>query len=448
MQSGRLERIAKRFQIDRSLWYAMSARAWQAISGPLTIVFLVKALTLGEQGVYYVLASVMSIQLFFELGLLNVLISQSGHLASEIGENRLDAKSRMHQLVTVAGRWFLGASILYAVSAILFGWRALMDKASTNDWQLPLICLSIVAAGSVALAPRLAILEGAGYREKVYKVRFFQMLLGTLAVWCALLMGLKLWALVLSSAVQFLCSFLATVYFYRDFFVSLRTEPDREAIRSSSSDDSSLRWFREVFPLQWRVAVTSIAYHVATQFFTVILVRYHGEEAAGRLGMTMSVVMAIQGMAITFIQTKFSLVSALHGSGKREEAGELWRRSALISSGLLLVALLGMLVAVSLLPLANRGWEDRFIEPWQIVILALGCVANHGVALQGFYVLSRKGKPFLSACLVGFGATAVAVWYGGAVWGASGIVIGYWLGMSLVALPFHSWFYMRYRTVS
>jgi hypothetical protein len=107
-----------------------------------------------------------------------------------------------------------------------------------------------------------------------------------------------------------------------------------------------------------------------------------------------------------------------------------------------------MLVAVSLLPLANRGWEDRFIEPWQIVILALGCVANHGVALQGFYVLSRKGKPFLSACLVGFGATAVAVWYGGAFWGVTGIVVGYWLGMSLVALPFHSWFYMRYRSVS
>lgn len=445
MQSTRLEAIAKRFQIDRTLWFAMSARAWQAISGPLTIIFLVKALTLGEQGVYYVLASVMSIQLFFELGLLNVLISQSGHLASEIATNRPHANQRMNQLVTVAGRWFLGASILYAIAAMGFGWRTLVDKASNDDWKLPLVCLSIVSAGSVALAPRLAILEGAGYRTSVYKVRFFQMLFGTLAVWSTLLIGFKLWALVFSSLVQFLCSFLATFVFHRSFFDSLHKRPVDQEAATKSQEESGLKWFSEVFPLQWRVALTSIAYHVATQFFTVILVRYHGEEAAGRLGMTMSIVMAIQGMAITFIQTKFSLISNLHGAGDREEAGELWRRSALISTCLLVTALLSVFAVVWFLPFAERGWEDRFIEPWQIMILAAGCLANHGVALQSFYVLSRKGRPFLAACLVGFGATAIFVWLGGARWGATGIVTGYALGILGVTLPLHSLSYWLYR---
>lgn len=445
VQPSRLERLAKRFQIDRPLWFAMSARAWQAISGPLTIIFLVRALTLGEQGVYYVLASVMSIQLFFELGLLNVLISQSGHLASDIAANRPHAKQRMSQLISVAGRWFLWASVLYAFAAIGFGWRTLADKVSTDDWKMPLVCLSIVAAGTVALAPRLAILEGAGYRASVYKVRFFQMLLGTLAVWSTLLMGFKLWALVLSSFVQFLCSFLATFVVHRSFFESLHHAKEDRETNVKSVEESGLKWFSEVFPLQWRVALTSIAYHVATQFFTVILVRYHGEEAAGQLGMTMSIVMAIQGMAITFIQTKFSLVSNLHGAGDREEAGELWRRSALISTGLLVTALSSVLILIWLLPLAEKGWEDRFIEPWQMVILAVGCVANHGVALQGFYVLSRKGKPFLSACLIGFGVTAISVWAGGAWWGATGIVTGYAFGMLCITLPLHSLSYWLYR---
>lgn len=445
VQPSRLEKIAKRLQIDRPLWFAMSARAWQAISGPLTIVFLVRALTLGEQGVYYVLASVMSIQLFFELGLLNVLISQSGHLASDIDSNRPHAKQRMSQLISVAGRWFLGASVLYALAAIGFGWRTLEDKVSTDDWKIPLVCLSIVAAGTVALAPRLAILEGAGYRDSVYKVRFFQMLLGTLAVWVTLLMGFKLWALVLSSFVQFLCSFLATFVIHRSFFQTLhRSQEDRET-NHPGGEESGLMWLSEVFPLQWRVALTSIAYHVATQFFTVILVRYHGEESAGQLGMTMSIVMAIQGMAITFIQTKFSLISNLHGAGDREEAGELWRRSALISTGLLVTALASVLTIIWFLPLAERGWEDRFIAPWQMVILAMGCIANHGVALQSFYVLSRKGRPFLTACLIGFGVTAVAVWLGGARWGVTGIVTGYAFGMLGVTLPLHSLSYWLYR---
>ena len=82
--SSVLRRFAGNLQVDRSLLYALSARIWQAMAGPITMVFIIRSLTLDEQGVYYTLSTLMTIQLFFELGLLNVLISQAGHLISAV----------------------------------------------------------------------------------------------------------------------------------------------------------------------------------------------------------------------------------------------------------------------------------------------------------------------------------------------------------------------------
>jgi O-antigen/teichoic acid export membrane protein len=418
----------------------MSGRVWQAIAGPLTIVFLIRALNPNEQGVYSVLTSVMGIQLFFELGLLNVLISQAGHLASEIHSNQPESSQRLGNLSRVSQHWFLVASLMYAIVAIAFGWRAIVDKTTTSGWQGPLVFLSLAAAGTVALSPRMAILEGAGFRDAIYRMRLIQMVLGAIVVWGALLAGFKLWALVASATVQFACCAVVSQFQHRDFFSRLT-----DSSSSMSWQGSGFAWFREVFPLQWRVAVSSIAYHIATQFFSVILIRYQSEADAGKLGMTMTITMAIQGMALTWIQTKFSLVSGLHGTGDREGAGTMWRRSAIISTLLLVGAMIVVTGAISLLPLANRGWENRFIEPWQLLVLAAGCLANHWIALQGFYVLARKGRPFLPACLIGFASTALAVYFGGRFYGISGIVIGYALTMGLVTLPLHSLSYLAYR---
>ncbi len=442
-----LSRLAEKLQIDRPLIYALTARSWQAMAGPLTMVFLIKTLTLSEQGVYYALSSIMSIQLFFELGLLNILISQAGHhhsglLQATNDQERARSARQLSQLISASQRWFIVAALLFVVSAVFLGWRSLSDKVTTIDWWLPLVALSGLAAATVALSPRIAILEGTGHRENVYRTRLFQMVSGAVVVWVTLLLGFKIWALVTSAAVQLFFVLYLTQVAYRDFFVSHRF---RTTESSDTPSDSEWSWISEVLPLQWRIALISIVYHAATQFFTVIVLRFHDEQEAGRLGMTLSATGAIQGMSLAWVHTKFSLVSALHGSGQREQAGTLWRQSAVVSTLLLIAAMVTAVGIVASLPLAGRGWENRFIAPWQMLVLGFGCLANHLIALQSFYVLSRKGRPFLMAALVGFTSTGVAVLLGGYGYSTSGIVWGYALTTALITLPLHSLAYLQYR---
>jgi hypothetical protein len=436
------------FQLDRTLLFAMAGRVWQSLSGPITIVLLIQFLSLEDQGIYYGLVSVVGIQTFFELGLLNILVSQSAHLASEI--RTPNSLSRMRQLMVAARTWFRAASLLFAFSAIGLGWIVLSGRSDVAEWQFPLIVLCLSAAGSVAISPDLAVLEGAGYRPSIYRSRLSQMVSGGLVVWLSLCLGFKYWALVFSSLVQFFWSAWLIWSLHRDF-LNRMLDPCtlRQQIGKTPPVESPhigrLSWLRDVLPLQWRVALVSLVYHAATQFFTLIVLYYHGQADAGRLGMTLTVTAAIQGMCLTWIQTKFALVSNLHGSGRREEAGALWRRSALVSTGLMVVAMSAAIVVVGLLPLAGWGWERRFIQPWQLAVLALGCIANHLIAVQSFYVLAQKGRPFLLPSLFGFSMTGLAVLIGGFWYSVSGVVVGYTITTALITLPGHSLAYWEYR---
>ncbi len=184
-----LRQIRDRLQLDRPLAFALATRCWQAMSGPITIVLLIRRLNLSEQGVYYAIVGIIGIQAYFELGLLNVLVSHSGHEAAAMRKATQESIDRDIAAkpirigsccgtnagpdpVFVSLVWRRSHS-LYVSCALAFGWFTLSDSAV--NWQGPLLALVPIAAVSVFLAPALAILEGAGQRDLIYRFRFVQM---------------------------------------------------------------------------------------------------------------------------------------------------------------------------------------------------------------------------------------------------------------------------------
>lgn len=438
-----LRRVCDGLQIDRSLAFALSARVWQTVSGPITIALLIHAMTLPERGVYYAIVGIVGIQAYFELGLLNVLVSHASRETAVMqrqGEGETathqatNAAARMRDLMATSIRWFGFAAVVYGLVAIGFGWVTL-DRSDVS-WRGPLIALIPLAAISMALAPWLSILEGAGFRDLIYRFRFIQMILGSISVWLALATGLKIWALVFASAVQAALAIYIIAVEKRAYF---------QQFRLASLPKSDFSWSRDVMPMQWRVALMGAAFHFATQLFTVIVILFHSDTEAAPLGMTLSVTGSIQMLALAWVQTKYPLVSTLHGGGDREAAGTLWRKTAIVSSSLLLIACITLIGLIAAMPLLGRGLEASFLTPWQTTLLAIGCLANHITAVQGFYVLAQRAKPLLAASLTGAIAIGAMVWLGGYWYSTDGVVAGYAAGMALVLLPLHTWAYAQFR---
>lgn len=441
-----LARISQRLQLDRPLLFALAAKSWQAISGPITLILVISAFSVSERGVYYGLVNIIGIQAIFELGLLNVLISQAGNEAAKINkknissdqENQLAAQ-RMALLIKGSWQWFLMAAFLFILAGLGFGWLSLASVATQLNWWLPLAVVIPIAAIAIALAPALAILEGAGHRDSIYSFRLLQIVTGSLIVWIALASGLGLWTIVLAAAVQ--TAWMSYVVFVRhnDFFARFRDLP---------LPNDGFSWSRDVVPMQWRVAAISVAHYLASQLFVLVILGREAAESAtdaGRLGPTLTITTAIQMLALTWVQTKFSLVSAHHGAGEREQAGTMWRQTALISTALLCFALGTLILLIAFLPWLGRGWELNFILPWQLAALSIGLIANHLLALQSFYVMARRANPFWIPSVVGLLITAAAVWTFGRMYSTSGLVIAYAIATGAIALPLHSWAYIRFR---
>jgi O-antigen/teichoic acid export membrane protein len=321
------------------------------------------------------------------------------------------------------------------LTAVAIGWFTFSQNPVQVEWRSVLLVIVPLAATTVYWSPSLAILEGAGDRELIYRVRFYQMACGSFCVWAALAIGLGIWSLVVATVVQTIVSGYVVLVYRGEFFHQF----------SGRVDDHDFSWVRDVLPLQWRVAVNGLLFHVATQFLAVCVMTFHSAAESGRLGMTISITTAIQMLALAWVQTKYPLISAMHGDGGRETAGTLWRQTTLVSSIILCVAFAGLVASIATLSLFQRGWEDRFVELKWVTVLGVGCLANHWVALQAFYVMARGKKPFIAAPLIGYSITTACVWVGGYYYSVPGVVTGFTLGNTLAVLPMHTWSYLRLR---
>ena len=63
-----INRLLNTLGIDGAILYTSSARIIQAGGGIVTLLLIAKFLTSEEQGYYYTFGSILSMQIFFELG--------------------------------------------------------------------------------------------------------------------------------------------------------------------------------------------------------------------------------------------------------------------------------------------------------------------------------------------------------------------------------------------
>lgn len=473
-----IQHLVRWLQLDRSLSFALLARIWQAVSGPITMALLVSVLDLHQIGVFYGILSVVGIQPLFELGLASVLIGQAGNLVGRQGAsaNAIPSASgqSLNWLARGGVRWFSTVACLYAIGGLVIGWDVLGKSGiSQIDWRQPLILAVLISALSMAILPRVYVLEGAGLRDFVYRMRFWQAVVGSLTMWCALWFGAQLWAIV---AVFFVgVTFHASIAFgsrarqllARPAAMQLSednsprsvasTQGDKERGRQgegsedrsppslSSTSLQQMSWLAHIGPLQWRVAAISAAHYLASQLLYLYVLNYHRAEQAAPLGMTLQVAVAVQSLALAWAQTKFPLISRAQTDQGREAAGTLWRQTALVSTGLLVLGISGLAIAIIGLAWLGRGWEKAFVSPPLVLVLGVGYVANHWLALQSYYVLSRGAKPLVTVSLIGLLFTAAAVWWGGKEYSVPGVIFGYALAMICVTLPLHTWAYLKFR---
>ena len=418
---GAFRSFLRRLQVDRAVAYALFARAWQGLAGPVTLVLIAQNLTAEAQGFYYTFASLLALQSFVELGLSTVVLNVASHewarLRLEQGriEGSAAARSRLVSLGRLIFRWYAVASAVFAVAVGTAGYLFLAQQPSELDWQAPWLALVVLAALLLWALPFNSLLEGCNQVATVNYFRLTQAVASSLALWVALWLGAGLWAAVIGTATSLARDLYLFLVRYRAFFGPFLRAPEAGVIG----------WRQEIWPLQWRLGVSALFGYFAFSFFTPVMFHYHGAVAAGQMGMTWALATALQAIGMAWVQVKVPQFGVLIANRDYAGLDAIFFRTLSLAMTMLAAAGVALWLAVLALNAFEHPWAQRMLPPLPTGLFFVGGgMMVVSVALTA-YLRAHKQEPLMPLSIAFGSMVGVLVWALGSRYAGTGAAVGY-----------------------
>lgn len=418
--------------VDRAIAITILNRAWGVIAGPATLVFIAAYLTPIEQGFYFAFAGVLGLQIFFELGLGFVVMQTVSHLMAgqTLKEDEVigdaSAVGRLGRLLRDLLRWYGLACAAFIVTVMCGGYWFLdrSPESAMVNWQLPWTLVVPIFGLTILANACFSFLEGMGLVADVALARLTQALLGFLSLWIMFFLDFKLMALVAMHAVYLLISSV--------WILGRHGRLLRNVMRKRASA-GAVDWRQEIWPFQWRIAVSWMAGYCGTQVITLILFAKLGAVEAGRFGLTITALGVLASGASAWVSTKAPQFGRLVAGSRFDELDQLYQRAF---RGAMIVGIFGsilILTIVTMLNVLQFSIAERFLPLGAMVALAAAAVVSIKVSAEASYLRAFRREPYMwLSVVIGLAQVALALFLaarGDVLWVAVGyasvsIVIG------------------------
>ncbi|MDO9280850.1 MAG: hypothetical protein Q7T88_00550 [Methylotenera sp.] len=412
--------------VDRAVAYTLFGRGWGLLSGVLTLLIVVRFLTPDEQGYYYTFASLLAMQVLFELGMSYVVMQFASHEMANlfwtddgIVHGDAKAKTRLRSLLIQVTKLYGVIATLIIVVIMPIGWIFFSNNnpQSIVNWQIAWIWLVLAAAANILFLPFLALIEGCGHVTEIARLRMCQNIIGSLAAWVVLVNGGGLLAMPVMNTGLALTVLVWMWHTKREFLKNLFSFKPVAGF--------GVNWKVEIWPFQWKVALSWLSGYFIFQLFIPVLFAYHGATEAGKMGVSFSIANALMGIAMAWMNTQAPKFGTLIS---RKDYCNLDRIFVVtLTRSLAVMVLLAMVFcAVNYFAHVNNiQYSNRLLEPLPFALLMLATTLNYVTFAQSAYLRAHKQEPFLAISLISAGLIAVLTLTLGREYGALGIMSGY-----------------------
>jgi len=390
------------------------------------------------------LLSLVSLQAVVELGFSFVILQMAAHECAHLTlhpdggiEGDPLAHARLASILQKTLRWYLVAAVILCVALLPVGMYFFSRHARTATpvpWQGPWTLAVFATAFLFLLNPFASFLEGCGQVWQVGRMRFGQALLGAGMAWAPLLThhGLYSPAMVIIAYIVAGLSFLWT---RRKLLTALLREP---------VDAGRVSWRREVWPFQWKIAVSWVCAYLTIQVFTPILFAYRGPAEAGQYGMSLSITTYLSTLMLAWMSTKATPFGQMIARGEFQQLRRTFFRTLRQALGLLAFAAAGCEGVIIALQHYLPRLSARIIPPQIFALLLLTCVSSFIVQSMAIYLRSFKREPFLVQSLVVAALTTMLSLATVQRWGIAGVTASFLLctgviGLTIAGATFRSW---------
>jgi hypothetical protein len=437
-------KIRRVLGLDGAVSFTSLARAVSIAGSTVTLLLIVRFLSPIEQGYYYTPLSMVALQMVFEMGFSLVVQQLAAHECihlelhggGSVSGGRV-AHARLASTLQLSVRCYTVAAVTMGLILAPLGELFFVrhGAAAHVAWRGPWLLAVAASMAGLWCQPFYSFLDGCGQVRAVASLRLRQALAGMALSWLALLLhhGLYSPALVILGQIAAGLLFLSTRRRLLSGLLCLQVR------------DASIHWAREVWPFQWRIAVSCTCSYFALQVFIPILFALRGPVEAGQMGMSLSITGYMTGLILPWITTKATPFGRLIAARQFQELDRLFLHTlgqALIAFAM--IALAADCGAATLSVVAPK-LAVRMVSPQLFAVLVLAAGANCVVQSLGTLLRSFKREPYLVQSMVVATLTLLLAALTAPRWGNTGVTLGY-LAVSVgVGLPSALTIFLRAR---
>jgi len=418
--------VNKLIGIDGAVFFTLLSKIVYASGGLISVIFISKYLNIVEQGYYYTFGSILSIQIFFELGLSGIITQFVAHEVALLEWNGLvnlkgspEALSRLSSLLRLCVKWFSFLAVILFITLIftgLFFFKKFGGKENDVDWVKPWMIISFSTSCSFIFSPILAFLEGLGKVKNVAILRFVQQSIQISILFICLMLNFKIY----SSPLAYLLSFLITpiyIYFSINFLILKNIW---HKIQSWT-----INYKAEIFPYQWRIALSWISGYFMYQLFNPVTFARDGAIVAGQMGITIIVLNGILSISLSWLNTKIPLFSTLIATKNYLELDSLFKKTITQTGFVSLMGVCCFILFVYILKVYHNPIANRFLPILPLSLLGISTFVNQFVSSLAIYLRCHKKEPFLWFSIILATLTTFSTLILGKLFGVLGITSGF-----------------------
>lgn len=426
-----IKAILNRLGVDKSIAYSSGSRVVAGVTGVLSVFFISTFLTGVEQGFYYTFGSILALQVFFELGLTGIMTQFVAHESSHLTindkyeyEGDTHYKSRLASLVQFCVKWYSILSAIVFFFLLVVGYVYFNRYGSEHvdvQWQTPWILICVGTAIKLFQSPFNSILMGLGKVKEMSKIGFWQQVILPATVWIGLVSGLKLYVVGIS--------YLASVVLWQLFVHKSGLELIIYKLWTETISEK-VSYIKEIFPFQWKIALSWISGYFIFQLFNPVLFATDGAVVAGQMGMTLTAINAIMAFSMSWINTKVPLFSQLIALKDYSQLDSIFNKTlkqmiSVCLAFLLLFFLVIFLLNITQFAINGNILSERFLPFLPMLLIALPMYLQQFVFSWATYLRCHKEEPYLIISIVTGVCCMISTLLFGRLYGLYGITIGY-----------------------
>ena len=392
-----IARLRLLLDIDLHILQTLLLRGWSIIAGGVMVLFVPRWFGPVDQGYFYTFNSLIAVQIFFELGMNQIVVQIVGHEAAHLRQQSDGSLvgdrapiARLASLTRLLTRWYQVAALLFfvlggAAGLAFFAWHGVPGGREAGIW----LVLVLLTAINLALSPALAMLEGLGRVGDVARLRLVQSIVGYGLMWAALSFGAGLFAAPLLAGAGVLC----TAYWLHAHDRRIRWLKAVQLL----PDDQTLKWRRDILPLQWRIALSWASGYLILQLLVPMTFSHQGAVAAGQLGLTLTIFNSLLSIGLSWVNARLPVLAGHLARNERQQARAGFWSVSVRSTGITMLGSLMLVIAVQFLPDFMRS---RFADVTTMACLAIATVVNCVIYAMATFIRAHKEEPLLAQSIV------------------------------------------------